>query len=90
MKVEKRKLYPYEKVLVGLRIFMALVAVAFVIVRVGSFYRWPICVAWMCICVSNVIKNCIRWDERTKWNVIEICFSAALFVFWSILLLLSI
>ena len=90
MRKANRKLYPYEKVLLGFRIFMLLVGIAFFIVSIVNSYRWANFVFWMCACVSNIVSDCIRWDERTKLNVIDICFWAVFLVIFSIQFVLPI
>lgn len=90
METKKRKLYPYEKVLFGLKIFMAVVSAAFLIVYVIDEYRWAHCAAWMCLCVAQIANSCTRWDEQRKWNIFGICSSSVMLVLFGVLLVLSI
>ena len=89
MKTENRKLFPYEKVFVGLKIFMTVVALAFMIVYAIYTYRWALCATWMCICVAQIFNSCVRWDEQRKTNILGLCAFGIMFVIFGFLLVRS-
>ena len=89
MKEKKRKLFLYEKVLVALQMILFACFVCFFLVYIVDEHRWAHLVAWMCISVSQIASDCIRWEEDTKLKKFGICFSSAMFVILGILLVWS-
>ena len=86
MKKDKRKLYPYEKVLMGVMTFLLALAVFFLVVSYCHRTTWPNCAAWMCICLANIAKSFIRWDENKQSNIFGLCAFGILFILFTILL----
>ncbi len=89
MKAKKRKLYPYEKVFVVLKILMVVVSLVFLIVYVINEQRWAICATWMCMSLAQIANSCVRWDEQAVWNKLGLCAFGFMFVFFLVGLVLS-
>ncbi len=87
--MKKRKLYPYEKVLVGLQVILTACFVCFFLVYLVDEHQWAHFVAWMCFSVSQIVSDCIRWEEDTKLKKFGICFFSVIFVIFGLLLLWS-
>ena len=84
---EKRPLKKQEKI-------MFVIVVILVIASIISFYldsfealeiASPI--AWMLLCVANILTNCVKWENHTKFNIILICLFGACFVFHAVILI---
>ena len=86
MEKRKRKLYPYEKVIFGLKILMAGAAFVFLILYAVDADLWALYTTWMCISVAQIANSCIRWDEQRKWNIFGLCFFSVMFVILALLL----
>ena len=89
MKAKKRKLYTHEKVLFILQMFVTVCSLVFMLLYTVDEHRWAHCAAWMCISVSQIASDCIRWEADTKLKKVGICFSSVMFVVFGVLLVLS-
>lgn len=89
MEMKKRELLPYEKVLFGLKVFVACVSSIFLVLYCVYHSSWAIAAAWMCICVAQIAGCFVRWEEQTKMKIISICAFGTFFVLFGYLLVQS-
>lgn len=88
MENKKRPLKPYEKIMHAFAILLIISAFPWLILQFADQFEYALSIAWMCLSLANILTNCIRWETRTKENVVSLWLWSAMFVFSAVMLIL--
>ena len=88
MENEKRPLKLYEKVMAGFGFLLILLAVATFILEFCGIINFGIVLGWMCLSLSNVLQNCLRWENHTRMNIVFVWLWSGMSVLNAIMLVL--
>ena len=88
MEKEKRSLKLYEKVMAGLGFLLILLAIPMFILEICGVIDYGTLLLWMCLSLSNVLMNCLRWENHTRMNVVFVWLWSGMFVLNAIMLVL--
>ena len=88
MENENRPLKLYEKVMAGFCFLLLFAAITMLVLEICGIIDYGTPLLWMCLSLSNVLQNCLRWENHTRTNVAFVWAWSSLFVLNVVLLVL--